>query len=54
MIARLMIIFEDTKILYFDYPNLSIIEPSKISTTMVTGIIRTKETTMYIKDIQFV
>lgn len=51
MIARLLIIFEDTKILYFDYPNISIIEPSKINTTMLTGIIRTKETTMFIKEI---
>jgi hypothetical protein len=38
-----MIIFDDTRgLLYFDYPNPNIIETNKRN-TIVTGIIRTKE-----------
>jgi|LauGreDrversion4_2_1035121.scaffolds.fasta_scaffold04578_7 hypothetical protein len=49
--ARLMIIFEDTKIIYFDYPNPSIIDTNKRN-TLVTGIIRQKETLIF-KDFQY-
>lgn len=44
MMARLMIIFEDTKILYFDYPNPHIIETNKRNTMMMTTMIRNQET----------
>jgi hypothetical protein len=47
-----MIIFEDTKILYFDYPNPSIIETNKRN-TIVTGMIKTKET-LYMREITFI
>lgn len=52
MLARLMIIFEDTKILYFDYPNPLLIETNK-RTTQVTLMIRTKET-LCIRDVTFI
>lgn len=41
-LARLMIIFEDTKMLYFDQPNPNIIDTNKNSSN-VTGILRNHE-----------
>jgi|LauGreDrversion4_2_1035121.scaffolds.fasta_scaffold252622_1 hypothetical protein len=42
VLARLLIIFEDTKMLYFDYPNPSIVDTMKRDTNVATGMIRVK------------
>lgn len=39
VLARLLIIFEDTKMLYFDFPNPMVIDNNKRN-TIVTGMIR--------------
>lgn len=51
VMARLMIIFEDTKMIYFDYPNPQIIDSNKRN-TIVTGIFKTKES-MALKEATF-
>ena len=42
-----MIVFEDTRMLYFDYPNPAIVETNKRN-TIVTNPVRTNES-MYLK-----
>jgi hypothetical protein len=51
LMARLIVVFEDTKMLYFDYPNPLIIETNKRN-TMLTGIIRFKES-FAMRDVTF-
>jgi hypothetical protein len=51
MMARLMIIFDDIKMLYFDYPSPMVVDTNKRN-TIVTGMIRQKET-MVARDITF-
>ena len=43
MMARLMIVFDDIKMLYFDYPSPLVVDTNKRN-TIVTGMIRQKET----------
>lgn len=51
MMARLLIIFDDIKMMYFDYPSPTVVDTNKRN-TIVTGMIRQKET-LVARDITF-
>jgi hypothetical protein len=51
MMARLLIIFDDIKMIYFDYPSPLVVDTNKRN-TIVTGMIRQKET-LVARDIIF-